>query len=98
MLREMLSANLYLWMLIFARVGSAMMYLPGFNSTMVSARVRLFFALILSFLILPALSGRLPPAPGSIVGLVLLLAGEIAFGLFIGLVVQCMVSALDVAG
>lgn len=98
MLREMLAANLYLWMLVFARFGSAVMFLPGFNSTLVSARVRLLFALMVSFLILPTLSGKLPPLPSSIVGLVLLMAGEVAFGLFIGLVVQTMVSALDVAG
>lgn len=98
MLREMLSANLFLWMLIFARLGSAVMFMPGFNSTMVSARVRLFFALILSFLILPTLTDKLPAPPSSIVGLVLMLGGEVAFGLFIGLVVQTMVSALDVAG
>jgi len=98
MLREMLSANLFQWMLIFARLGSAVMFLPGFNSTMVSARVRLLFALMVSFLLLPVVSAKLPPAPSGAVGLTLLLGGEIAFGIFIGLVVQTMISALDVAG
>lgn len=98
MLREMLAANLFLWMLIFSRVGSAIMFLPGFNSTMVSARVRLIFALILSFLLLPVLSDKLPPPPATPIGLFLLLAAEIGFGIFIGLVVQVMISALDTAG
>jgi len=98
MLREMLAANLFLWMLIFARLGSAVMFLPGFNSTMVSARMRLLFALIVSFVLLPVLGGKLPPPPSSPIGLFLLMGGEIAFGIFIGLVVQAMVAALDVAG
>lgn len=98
MLREMLTTNLYLWMLIFARLGSAVMFLPGFNSTMVTARFRLLFALIVSFLILPVVSPKLPSAPGSGLGLFLLIGGEVAFGIFIGLVVQTMVAALDVAG
>lgn len=98
MLREMLDANLFQWMLAFARLGSAVMFLPGFNSTLVSARVRLLFALVTSFLILPVISAKIPPSPASPIGLVLLLGGEIAFGIFIGLVVQTMVSALDVAG
>lgn len=98
MLREMLAANLYAWMLIFARIGSSVMFLPGFNSTMVSARVRLFFALILSFLLLPSLSAKLPAAPPSPIGLFLILGGEIAFGIFIGMVVQGLLSALDFAG
>lgn len=98
MLREMLAANLFQWMLIFARLGAAIMFLPGFNSTMVSARVRLLFALILSFLLLPVLSGKLPSPPASPVGLFLLMAAEVGFGIFIGLVVQMMISALDLAG
>jgi flagellar biosynthetic protein FliR len=77
MLREMLSANLFQWMLIFARIGAGIMFLPGFNSSMISARVRLLFALILSFLLMPVLSGKLVAAPASPVGLFLLLAGEI---------------------
>ena len=98
MLREMLSANLFQWMLIFARVGSGVMFLPGFNSAMVSARVRLLFALILSFVLMPVLRGQLPGPPPTPIGLFLLLGGEIAFGIFIGLVVQALVSALDFAG
>jgi len=98
MLREMLAADLFQWMLVFARLGSAVMFLPGFNSTMVSARVRLLFALILSFLLLPVLGGKLPPSSPSAIGLFLLLAAEIGFGIFIGLMVQVMISALDTAG
>ena len=98
MLREMLAANLFNWMLIFARVGSGVMFLPGFNSNMVSARARLLFALVLSFLLLPTLSPKLPAAPPSPIGLFLYLGGEIAFGIFIGLVVQGLLSALDFAG
>ena len=98
LLREMLAANLFQWMLVFARLGSGIMFLPGFNSAMVSARVRLLFSLLLSFVVLPTLSGKLPPPPATPVGLFLLLGGEIAFGIFIGLVVQALVSALDFAG
>jgi flagellar biosynthetic protein FliR len=98
MLREMLSANLFQWMLVFARIGSGIMFLPGFNSSMVSARARLLFALVLSFLVLPIVRDKLGSPPASPVGLLLLLGGEMAFGIFMGLVVQGLVSALDFAG
>jgi len=98
MLRDMLAANLFQWMMIFARVGSGIMFLPGFNSTLLSARVRLLFALMLSFVLMPVLSGKLPNPPAAPIGLFLMLMGEIAFGVFIGLVVQGLVSALDIAG
>jgi len=98
LLREMLAANLFQWMLIFARVGSGVMFLPGFNSAMVSARMRLLFSLILSFVLMPVLRDKLPMPPATPIGLFLMLGGEIAFGIFIGLVVQALVSALDFAG
>jgi len=98
MLRDMLAANLFQWMLIFARVGSGVMVMPGFNSSMVSSRARLLFSLILSFVLMPVLSGKMPAPPPSPIGLFLILSAEIAFGLFIGLVVQGLLSALDFAG
>jgi len=98
MLSAMLSADLYKWMLIFARLGAGAMFMPGFSSAMVSVRVRLLFALILSFILMPALAPRLPPAPSQPLALFMLLAGEITIGIFIGILTQTLLSALDQAG
>jgi len=98
MLSAMLSADLYKWMLIFARLGSGAMMLPGFNSNMVSTRARLLFALILAFVLLPVVGGRLPPSPASPLGLFVVLIQEVSVGIFIGIVTQILMSALDQAG
>jgi flagellar biosynthetic protein FliR len=98
MLSQMLSADLFKWLLIFARLGAGAMFLPGFSSAMVLVRMRLLLALMLSFIVLPTLASRLPGPPGQTVALVLMLSSEVAIGIFLGLLAQVMVSALDMAG
>ena len=98
MLSAMLSADLYKWLMIFARLGAGAMLLPGLSSTMVAVRMRLLFALMLSFVLLPVLGPRLPPPPSQPLALFLLLAGEATIGVFIGVLTQTMLAALDQAG
>jgi flagellar biosynthetic protein FliR len=98
MLSAVLTADLYKWMLIFARLGAGAMFLPGFSSGTVAMRIRLLFALLLAFILIPTLGPRLPPAPAQPLPLFLLLAGEITIGIFIGMLTQTMVAALDQAG
>ena len=40
MLGAMLSADLFKWLLIFARIGSGAMFLPGFSSALVATLER----------------------------------------------------------
>src|SRR5271154_1812079 len=98
MLQQILSADIYKWMMIFARLGAGAMLMPGFSSTVVPIRVRLVFALILSFILLPVLGPKLPSAPVGPMALFLLIATEITIGVFIALITQILVSALDFAG
>jgi flagellar biosynthetic protein FliR len=96
--RELMAADLFKILLVFARIGAALMLLPGFGNVLVSARARLLLALILSLLLEPSLGGRLPPMPADPLSLFLLLAGEVTIGVFFGLVAQILVSPLDLAG
>jgi flagellar biosynthetic protein FliR len=98
MLSAMLSADLYKWMLIFARLGAGAMLLPGFNSNMVPARARLLFALMLSFVLMPVLGDKLPAAPSQPLALFILLAVEISIGVFIGILTQILIASMDFAG
>jgi flagellar biosynthetic protein FliR len=98
MLSAMLSADLFKWLLIFARIGAGAMFLPGFSSSTVNTRVRLIFALLLAFILMPTLGPKLPPPPSQPLALFMLLAGEITIGVFIGILTQTMISALDQAG
>lgn len=98
MLRDLLTLNVFALLLIFARLGSAVMLMPGFSSSSVNARTRLLFALAVSFVVMPVLSAELPGLPGSVPGLFLLLGGEVIVGSFFGLIGRFVISALQTAG
>lgn len=98
MLREILATNVYALLLIFSRLGGAFMLFPGFASQSVPMRFRLLLAVAMSFLLLPILSGRLPPMPTDPLGMALLVAGEGTIGIFFGVLTQVLMSALDLAG
>ena len=97
-LQALIDANLFAWLLVFTRVGSAMMVLPVFGDQFVPNRVRLLLALIISMIVTPALLSQLPREPASVLSLFLLLAGEILTGIFIGSLGRLMFGALEVAG
>jgi flagellar biosynthetic protein FliR len=98
MLTELLTLDVYRFFLVFARLGAALMVLPGFAGRLVSSRIRLLLGLSLSFLMLPLIGPTLPPLPKNISLLLLLLLGETTIGVFIGMVAQLLLSAINIAG
>jgi flagellar biosynthetic protein FliR len=97
-LEQLLTAEVFSLLLIFARLGSALMLLPGFGESYVSVRVRLLLAGAITIVVAPVVAPHLPPAPGSPIVLTLLLGGEIGIGIFIGTVGRIMVITLEIAG
>ena len=84
--------------MIFCRIGSICMLMPGIGEAYVPQRSRLMFALALSFLLLEPMLGRLPPPPGDIPGLAHALTYEIVIGLFFGTLLRILVGILETAG
>jgi flagellar biosynthetic protein FliR len=97
-INDFLPNNTFGAMLIFARIGTAMMLLPGFGEVYVPARYRLLFALLFSALLLPTLSPILPPLPASIGDLSIALGSELVIGAFIGTMTRTIMAALQTAG
>jgi flagellar biosynthetic protein FliR len=98
MLAQLLPANLFAAFLIFARIGSAMMLLPGFGEFYVLQRFRLLLALLVSLLLIPVLAPVLPPLPESVTGLLRSVGVEAMIGIFLGTVARILLSGLDTAG
>jgi flagellar biosynthesis protein FliR len=98
LLTELLNLDIFRFFLVVSRIGSAMMLLPGIGGQLVSSRIRLLLALSLSFLLLPVLAPGLPALPKNVGTMVLLVGGEIAIGLFMGTMVQLLMTALNLAG
>lgn len=97
-LEQILSAQIFGLFLVFARVGSAFIVLPGFGEAYVTPRIRLLLAGAISFAMAPAVADRLPGLPAEPLQLLLLLGEEIAIGLFLGMTTRLMLAALQTAG
>ncbi len=82
---------------VFLRVGAMLALLPVFGEMTVPVRVRLGLGLAFTLVVLPAVSGALPP-PGRPAELLLLLLGEAAVGVAFGIFLRLFVLALQTAG
>jgi flagellar biosynthetic protein FliR len=98
MLKELLTLNIFGFFLIFARVGAAIMVMPGFSTPYVNVRARLAIALAISFVLSPILAQQLPGLPATAGGLGVLLAGEAIIGAFMGTVALILMGSLQTAG
>jgi len=97
-LAQFLPTNIFAALLIFDRIGTAMMLLPGFGEIYVPQRFRLLLALIISALLLPILAPMLPGLPASPSQLFVILGTEFVIGLFIGTLARILLAALEMAG
>ncbi|HEX8416036.1 MAG TPA: flagellar biosynthetic protein FliR, partial [Methylobacterium sp.] len=88
------------FLLTFARVGTLIMLMPGLGEQLVSPRIRLAFALLVTLILFPTVRPLLPTEGGAIAGpaLIALLFGEILVGLMLGLTVRMVLAALQTAG
>ncbi|WP_264045838.1 flagellar biosynthetic protein FliR [Methylobacterium flocculans] len=88
------------FLLTFARIGTLVMLMPGVGEQLVSPRLRLAFALLLSLILFPMVRPLLPMQGGAIAGpgLIALLIGELLVGLMLGLTVRMVLAALQTAG
>lgn len=83
--------------LLFARVGSCLVLLPGIGEAAVTPRTRLGLALFVTLLLYPVLLPKIP-LPADDAALVAALAVEIAIGLAYGLAARLAIAALELAG
>lgn len=98
MLNELLALNIFGFFLIFARVGTALMLLPGFSASYVNTRVRLAFALAVCLALAPFLMPIMPPIPSTPSELALLMTSEALIGAFLGAMARIVMGALQTAG
>jgi|GEM_PF-62675 len=85
-------------MLVLARVVGAIMLLPGLGEVAPPSMVRAGLALCVTLLLLPILLPELPPPPEAGLQCGLMLAAEIATGIWFGWLARLLVLALPMAG
>jgi flagellar biosynthesis protein FliR len=86
------------FMLVFARVGSMVMLLPGLGESNIPVRIKLGIALLLALIILPLHRGAYHIDMQSINPLLVMMIHEIVVGIVLGATARVTLSALQVGG
>ncbi len=90
--------NVYVFLLIFTRFGTALILMPGFGDFFTPMQVRLLFALSLSFALTPVFYETFPVMPNELSELAGVIGYEFLVGALIGVISRILISALDTAG
>lgn len=88
----------YVFILVFARIGTMVMLMPALGEISVSSRVRLTFALVMTGVMMPLVQseyGAMSPNFPSVAWAVI---SEMLVGFFVGSMSRFIMSALQVAG
>jgi flagellar biosynthetic protein FliR len=89
----------YIYMMIFARVGTMLMLMPAFGESLIPSRNRLGFALMFSLVLYPLVSQYLPELGNmNIFAVSSLLIQEVIIGLILGSLGRFIVSSTQTAG
>ncbi len=86
------------FMLVFARVGSMVMLLPGLGESNIPVRIKLAIALLLTFVLLPLHRAAYQIDAQSINPLLVMMVHEIIVGVVLGATARVTLSALQVGG
>ena len=83
---------------VFTRISTMALFLPGIGERAVNVRVRLGAAMAITFIVMPLIMSKTPPAPETASALTLLLLAEAISGALIGFTIRVAVFALQTAG
>lgn len=92
------SAQLWAVGLIFIRLASIVMLIPGLGDPAVPPRLRIGFALLLAIIITPIVSPTLPPMPAGLGDLAGIIIHEAVIGLMLGTLMRVLLFTLVTTG
>jgi len=95
---DWLPGTAMVFMLMFARLGTMLMLMPGFGANGIPVRVRLGFALVFTMVMFPLVAGQYPAVPASGFGVLAMLGHELEVGFILGGAARLIMSAAQVAG
>lgn len=95
---ELFSITLYNYLMIFMRIGAVFMLMPGFSASYINIQIRLILALAITLITIPIIAPLLPPEPKEFSTLFQYIINEITIGIFLGIAMQVLFFALNLAG
>ena len=98
MLETIIGDQIFQAILVFARLGSAIMLFPGLGDSFINARARLALAVLMAILVTPVVASLLPTQPESLGDMLGMIMIEVITGLFMGAAVKVLFSAVSITG
>ncbi|WP_417206066.1 flagellar biosynthetic protein FliR [Antarctobacter sp.] len=95
---ELLSGSLWASLIVFLRVAAALAALPGLGEQVISVRVRLVLAIMLTVIVTPAVAPGFDLPEPSLGAFLMVLATETLSGLFLGIMLRLFIIAIQTAG
>lgn len=92
------NAVLFPWFLVFLRLGGMIMVFPGIGDMNISPRVRLWFSILASLAMYPAVFDSLPALPDRLSILVMIILSELLLGIMFAMAARIFVAAMSIAG
>jgi flagellar biosynthetic protein FliR len=86
------------FMLVFCRVGTTVMFMPGIGEMTVSMKIRLAFGIMLCFIVTPVIIGKIDLRNFEPAYIIELAFHEVFVGLIIGSIFRVTINALHIAG
>ncbi|WP_366944268.1 flagellar biosynthetic protein FliR [uncultured Pelagimonas sp.] len=97
-LMENLSHSMWVSLIVFLRVAAAVSVMPAFGEQMISTRIRLIVALLLTVIVAPAVTADIKIPDPNLFYFLTSLATETLSGLFLGLILRTFTLAIQTAG
>jgi len=97
-LQDFLVSGVFAFILIFVRIGSAVMIMPGIGDSFVPQNIRLMMALGIALVLSPVIQPYVPNPIPAFPMLMALIVMEFVIGIFIGTIARILMMALDTAG
>lgn len=86
-----------LFVVVLARVGGLVTFAPFWSNQAAAARVRITLALVLALALTPAVAPRMATPPQDLLGLGVVIIGELVIGCAFGLIGRLVFSTLEMA-
>lgn len=88
----------FVFILIFARLGTMLMLMPAIGEAVVTAKVRLMFGLMLVLVMMPLVKDQYSALPTALWASITMVLSEMVVGFFVGTSARLVMSATHVAG
>ncbi len=95
---DFLPTTAFVYMAVFARVGSMLLMFPAFGERNIPGRVKIMIAAVIVFAVTPVVRPTLPLLPDGVVALALIIGTEVVVGLALGALVRMIMGTLQVTG